>query len=69
MLVFVAKLLVFGIMTLFWGLYSSVYRRHLEITPPDEDVHPNQNLYINVWKNLMLIAGLIVFALALLLKN
>lgn len=69
MIVFVAKLAAFGIMTLFWGLYSSLYRRHLEITPPDEDVQSNHNLYINVWKNLMLIAGLIVFALALLLKN
>ena len=67
MLVFVAKLAAFGIMTLFWGLYSSVYRRHLEITPPDGDVQSHHNLYINVWKNLMLIAGLIVFALALLL--
>ena len=67
MLAFVAKLAAFGIMTLFWGLYSSVYRRHLEITPPDGDVQSHHNLYINVWKNLMLIAGLIVFALALLL--
>lgn len=67
MLVFVAKLAAFGIMTLFWGLYSSVYRRHLEIIPPDEDMQSHHNLYINVWKNLMLIAGLIVFALALLL--
>ena len=69
MLVFVAKLAAFGVMTLFWGLYSSVYRRHLEIIPPDGDGQSNQNLYINVWKNLMLIAGLIVFALAMLLKN
>ena len=67
MLVFVAKLTAFGIMTLFWGLYSSAYRRHLEAAPPDADVQSHHNLYINVWKNLMLIAGLIVFALALLL--
>ena len=69
MLVFVAKLAAFGVMALFWGLYSSVYRRHLEVAPPDVDARSNHNLYINVWKNLMLIAGLIVFALALLLRN
>ena len=67
MVVFVAKLAAFGIMTLFWGLYSSVYRRYLEVAPPNEDVQSHHNLYINVWKNLMLVAGLIVFALALLL--
>ena len=69
MLTFVAKLAAFGVMALFWGLYSSLYRRHLEIDPSDEDVQSNQNLYINIWRNLMLVAGLIVFALALLLKN
>ena len=69
MLTFVAKLAAFGVMTLFWGLYSSLYRRHLESTPPDEDIQSNQNPYINIWKNLMLVAGLIVFALTLLLKN
>ena len=69
MIAFVAKLAAFGVMALFWGLYSSLYRRHLEIAPPDADAQSNHNLYINVWKNLMLIAGLIVFALALLLKN
>lgn len=69
MLVFVAKFAAFGVMTLFWGLYSSVYRRHLEITPPDEDAQSNQNPYINVWRGLTLVSGLIVFAFALLLKN
>ena len=69
MLVFVVKLAAFGIMTLFWGLYSSVYRRHLESAPPSIDTQSHQNLYINVWKSLMLVSGLIVFALTLLLKN
>ena len=69
MLAFVAKLAAFGVMTLFWGLYSSVYRRHLEIAPPNIDTQSNQNPYINVWKSLMLVSGLIVFALAVLLKN
>lgn len=67
MLTFVAKLAAFGVMTLFWGLYSSLYRRHLEVTSPDEEAQPDQNPYINVWSGLMLATGLIVFALALLL--
>ena len=69
MLTFVAKLAAFGVMALFWGLYSSLYRRHLEVTPPNGDAQSNQSLYINIWKNLMLVAGLIIFALTLLLKN
>ena len=67
MLTFVAKLAAFGLMALFWGLYSSLYRRHLEVALPDSEAHHNQSPYINVWKWLTLIAGLIVFALALLL--
>ena len=67
MLTFVAKLAAFGLMTLFWGLYSSLYRRHLEVAPPDSDAHFSQSPYINIWRGLMLFAGLIVFALALLL--
>lgn len=66
-LTFVAKLAAFGLMALFWGLYSSLYRRHLEVTPPDSEAHHNQSPYINVWRGLTLIAGLIVFALAMLL--
>lgn len=66
-LTFVAKLAAFGLMALFWGLYSSLYRRHLEVTPPDSEAHHNQSPYINIWRGLTLIAGLIVFALALLL--
>lgn len=69
MLVFVAKLAAFGVMTLFWGLYSSGYRRHLEAIPPDDKTYHNPSPYINVWKGLMLVAGVIVFTLASLLKN
>ena len=69
MLVFVAKLAAFGVMALFWGLYSSLYRRHLEATPPDDKTYRNPSPYINVWRSLMLVAGLVVFALTLLLKN
>lgn len=69
MLVFVAKLATFGVMTLFWGLYSSGYRRHLEAIPPDDKTYHAPSPYINVWKGLMLVAGVIVFTLASLLKN
>ena len=69
MLTFVAKLGVFGVMALFWGLYSSLYRRHLETDPPDNGAYSKQSPYINVWRGLMLVAGLVVFALTLLLKN
>ena len=67
MLIFVAKLAAFGLMTLFWGLYSSLYRRHLEVAPPDGEAHHNQSPYINLWRGLTLTAGLVVFVLALLL--
>ncbi len=66
-LTFVAKLAAFGVMALFWGLYSSLYRRHLEATPPNDKTYRNPSPYINVWRGLMLVTGLIVFALALLL--
>jgi putative copper export protein len=69
MLTFVAKLAAFGIMALFWGLYSSFYRKHLEVVAPDGGMPRNQSRHINVWRGLMLVAGLVVFALALLLKN
>lgn len=69
MLIFVAKLAAFGVMALFWGLYSSLYRRYLEAIPPNDKTYHNPNPYINVWRGLMLAAGLIVFALTLLLKN
>ena len=67
MLIFVVKLAAFGMMALFWGLYSSFYRKHLELAPPDGDAHRSQNRHINGWRGLLLVAGLIVFALALLL--
>ena len=67
MLIFVAKLAAFGIMSLFWGLYSSFYRKHLEAVPFDSKTHSNQSRHINVWRGLTLVAGLIVFALAVLL--
>ena len=67
MLIFVAKLAAFGIMALFWGLYSSFYRKHLEVVPPDGEMPRNQRKHINVWRGLMLVAGLVVFVLTLLL--
>ena len=69
MLVFVAKLATFGVMALFWGLYSSLYRRHLEATPPNDKTYRNPGPYINVWRGLMLVMGFIVFVLAVLLKT
>ena len=66
-LTFVAKLAAFGVMVLCWGLYSSLYRRHLEATPPNDKTYRNSSPYINVWRGLMLVTGFIVFALALLL--
>ena len=69
MLIFVAKLAAFGLMALFWGLYSSLYRQHLEVAPPDSEAHHNLSPYINIWRGLTLITGGIVFALALLVKN
>ncbi len=66
-LTFVAKLAAFGLMALFWGLYSSLYRRHLEAIPPDEKIYRSPSSYINVWRGMMLVVGLVVFVLALLL--
>ena len=62
-----AKLAAFGLMALFWGLYSSLYRRHLETAQPDSI--PNVPGHINVFGHLTLFSGLIVFVLSLLLKN
>ena len=69
MLTFVAKLAAFGVMALFWGLYSSLYRRYLEAIPPNDKTYRDPSPYINVWRGLILVTGCIVFALALLLKN
>ena len=62
-----AKLAAFGLMALFWGLYSSLYRKHLEAAQPDSPI--NVPRHINVFGHLTLFSGLIVFALALLLRN
>lgn len=62
-----AKFAAFGLMALFWGLYSSLYRRHLEAAQPDSK--PNVPRHINIFRHLTLFSGLIVFALALLLRN
>ncbi len=67
MLIFVVKLAAFGMMALFWGLYSSFYRKHLEVSPPNGEAHRSQSRHINVWRGLTLVAGLIVFALTVLL--
>ena len=64
-LTFVAKLAAFGLMALFWGLYSSLYRRHLEVIPPNSETHHNQSPYINIWRGLTLVAGLIVLVLSM----
>ncbi|MYF98900.1 hypothetical protein F4212_07150 [Candidatus Poribacteria bacterium] len=61
-----AKLTAFGIMTLFWGLYSSLFRRHLEATQPENKVIVP--LHITVFGHLTLFTGLIVFAFAMLLR-
>ena len=45
MLTFVAKLAAFGIMALFWGLYSSLYRRHLEVISPNDKIYRNPSSY------------------------
>ncbi|MXV78155.1 hypothetical protein F4X73_11625 [Candidatus Poribacteria bacterium] len=63
----VAKLGAFGIMALFWGLYSSSYQRHLEATHPDRRVIVPR--HINVFSHLTLFSGLVVFALAMLLRS
>ena len=69
MLTFVAKLAAFGAMALCWGLYSSLYRRHLEAIPSNDKTYRNPSPFTNVYRGLILIAGLIVFAITLLLKN
>lgn len=61
------KLGAFAFMILFWGLYSSSYQRHLEATPPDNKMSVPRR--INVLGHLTLFSGLIVFALAMLLRG
>ena len=57
----------FGLMALFWGLYSALFRRHLEAVDPESLI--SVPLHINVLGYLTLFSGLIVFALSLLLRN
>ena len=61
-----AKLASFGLMALFWGLYSSLYRKKLEVAPPNSNI--NIPTHINLFGYLTLFAGIIVIALALLLR-
>ena len=63
----VVKFAAFGLMALFWGLFSSLYRKHLEVADPDSPISVPH--HINVFGHLTLFSGLIVFALALLLRN
>lgn len=63
----VFKFAAFGLMALFWGLFSSLYRKHLEVAEPDSQIDVPR--HINVFGHLTLFSGLIVFALALLLRK
>ena len=65
MLNFVVKLAAFGCMALFWGLHSSLYRRHLE----EENAQREPSLIVNLFGVLTLAAGLVVFGIALRLKG
>ena len=62
-----AKLAAFGIMALCWGLYSSLYRKHLEAAEPDSSI--TVPTHVNVLGYLTLLSGSVVFALSLLLRN
>ena len=64
MLNFVVKLAAVGLMALFWGLHSSLYRRHLE-----ENAQRNPSPTVNLFGVLTLLAGLVVFGVALRLKG
>lgn len=66
MIVSAAKLGAFGLMALFWGLYSSLYRKHLEVASPNSTI--NIPTHISLFGHLTLFSGLIVIALALLLR-
>ncbi len=66
MIVSAAKLGAFGLMALFWGLYSSLYRKHLEVAAPNSSI--SIPTHINLFGHLTLFSGLIVIALALLLR-
>ena len=65
MLNFVVKLAAFGGMALFWGLHSALYRRHLE----EENGQREPSATVNLFGGLTLIAGLVVFGIALRFKG
>ena len=67
MIVSATKLTAFGLMTLFWSIYSSLYRRHLEDAQPESKI--SNPRHVNAFGHLTLFSGLIVFALALYLRN
>lgn len=67
MIISAAKLTAFGVMTLLWGVYSSLYRRHLEAAQPESTLSIPR--HINVLGHLTLFSGLIVFALSLYLRS
>jgi len=69
MVYFVLKLAAFGFMALFWGLYNSLHRRYLEEKIADGITAADTPRHINVLGYLTLISGLIVFALALLVRK
>lgn len=62
-----AKFAAFGIMTLFYGLYSSLLRRHLEAAAPESQTTVPR--HVNVFGLMTICSGLVVFALSLLLRN
>lgn len=65
MLNFVVKLAAFGGMALFWGLHSALYQRHLE----EENGQRDPSATVNLFGGLTLIAGLVVFGIALRFKG
>ena len=69
MVYFVSKLAAFGLMALFWGLYSSLHRRYLEDKIAEGITAAEAPQHINLLGYLTLISGLIVFAIALLVRK
>lgn len=61
------KLAAFGLMTLCWGLFSSLFRRYLEAENPESTI--TLPTHVNVLGYLTLLSGLVVFVLALLLRK
>lgn len=61
------KLGAFGLMALSWGLYSSLFHRHLEGAHPEKKITVPK--HTNIFGILTLLFGLIVFFLSMLLRN